>query len=105
MSIGRGSLRSRPDLYQIVTFATGFRSVGGLVVGFTLDQAAPTPPTLRIGETLVAYFVWPALPNLDPREAGARLILHLTEWLEGLRLDLGVPRGHTRTSDRASANR
>ena len=75
---------NRGDMYQVVTFAAGYRTPFGAVVDFR-ESATPPLPTVQVGETSVAQLSWPADGSLSPDAAAARLANSFSTWLQGLR--------------------
>jgi len=70
----------RPDLYQITTFATGFKSKLGLVIGFNTEDTS-CPPPIKVGDLFINYFAWDAQEGSDPANAANKLLLSINNWL------------------------
>ena len=75
---------NRGDLYQVVTFATGYRTLFGAVVDFR-EPDTPQLPSVQVGETSVVQLSWPADPLLHPDVAASRLARSFSMWLRDLR--------------------
>jgi hypothetical protein len=71
---------NRPDLYQLVTFATAFRSKAGALVNFVPAGAAELT-SLRIGDISVHHVAWPADAALTADEAARRCSSSASRWL------------------------
>lgn len=70
----------RSDLYQVVTFATGYRASRCAIIGFS-DGAVPTSP-LHVGDVTADFISWPADARLQPQDAASRLAGDVVVWLE-----------------------
>jgi 5-methylcytosine-specific restriction enzyme subunit McrC len=70
----------RPDLYQIMTFAEGFRSRNGAILEFCRPGTS-RPPSLQIGDIKVRHIGWPADPEVSPSVAEASMIDAMADWL------------------------
>lgn len=57
---------NRPDLYQSVAFAAGFRSWASCVIGFTKEAIALLPAPVRVGDIAVQPFAWEATDATSP---------------------------------------
>lgn len=71
----------RADLYQLVTFATGFGVTQGLRVGFRhghLDRAR-----VNVGPVSIQTCDWPCLVS-DPQEAELQFRAHVQTWWQSL---------------------
>ena len=68
----------RPDLYQLVAFATGFGVTHGLRVGFT--TAPHGPCSVNVGSVRLAACDWVCDESLAPGEAEAALVAGLSAW-------------------------
>jgi 5-methylcytosine-specific restriction enzyme subunit McrC len=83
----------RPDLYQLVAFATGFGVRSAVRVAF--GAGAASAQSVGVGPVELTECLWPAEANLSPDEAAARLALAVTQWWDGLTqinpLDLVAP--------------
>ena len=75
-----GSDWVRPDLYQITTFATGFKSKLGLVIGFNTEDIA-CPPQIKVGDLVINYFAWDAREGTGPSSAAQKLVSSINNWL------------------------
>jgi hypothetical protein len=64
---------TRPDVYQVVTFATGFRSRGAALIYFD-DGGAVHVPTLTIGALPIAHLKWNASADVSPIDAARHLV-------------------------------
>lgn len=72
---------NRADLYQIVTFATGFHTQYGALVGFTKPEQPMRPSPIRIGPVNLCVLAWPADSALKPRVAAGELMAEVGRWL------------------------
>ncbi len=70
----------RSDLYQITTFAAGFMSKLGLIIGFNTEETL-CPPPIRVGDLCINYFAWDAREGTEPPDAAQRLLLSINNWL------------------------
>lgn len=68
----------RGDLYQLVTFATGFGVTRGVRVGFSPTPHGPSP--VRVGPVGLAAVDWWCDASLDPLEAERDLKARLQDW-------------------------
>lgn len=68
----------RGDLYQLVTFATGFGADRGLRVGFSTAPHGPTP--VRVGPVALAAVDWCCDADLDPVEAEQDFASRMLGW-------------------------
>ena len=73
---------SKPDLNQIVTFATGFRATWAAVFGFSLGTDDKLPRDISVGEVSAVVFSWKASIELKPEQSAARLLLDVSNWLD-----------------------
>lgn len=75
----------RSDLYQVVSFATGFRVRSAAVFSFseTPDQV---PPPIAVGEVALRTIVWDCAAGTDPSMAAESLVLGAKDWLEEVAL-------------------
>jgi 5-methylcytosine-specific restriction enzyme subunit McrC len=74
---------SRPDLYQLATFATGYSSRYGVIVGFQ-RHLSPLPPRVEIGPLSLSCLAWNAFEDLTPSEATHKLSRELANWLSDI---------------------
>jgi 5-methylcytosine-specific restriction endonuclease McrBC regulatory subunit McrC len=63
----------RPDLYQVVAFATAYRAPKAIVVRF-IGPGATTAPAIEFGDVSVAEFSWVADPEITPERAAGKLV-------------------------------
>ena len=75
---------NRGDMYQVVTFAAGYRTPFGAVVDFK-EPDTPSLSAVQVGDTSVVQLSWPADPSLLPDAAASRLAGSFSLWLRGLR--------------------
>lgn len=71
---------SRDDLYQLVAFATGFRSGRAVLVHFRAEDADGLLD-VRVGEIEVCAAAWPAREDIAPAEALSSLCKRIDEVL------------------------
>lgn len=69
----------RPDLYEIVAFATGFRVSAALLLEFG-RPGQRSLPTVDVGDVRVSQLLWPADASLSPDEAVALLSRGVERW-------------------------
>jgi 5-methylcytosine-specific restriction enzyme subunit McrC len=74
---------SRPDLYQVVAFAAGYRTRHAALVSFS-PSSEQVLPTLDVGDVRVSHLPWPAEARLSPEDAACALVLSVGEWLEAV---------------------
>jgi hypothetical protein len=74
---------SRPDLYEVISFATGYRSRHCVVLAFRNPNRAPLRP-LRVGDVDVTEIAWAADPDVDPSTAAAEMATDVRDWLVSL---------------------
>jgi 5-methylcytosine-specific restriction endonuclease McrBC regulatory subunit McrC len=74
---------SRPDIYQGITFATGFFAEHAAVVSFQ-PAAHPPLPSLRVGRVNLAHLPWPFSDTLSPEEAERSFLRTARRWLDGI---------------------
>ncbi|MBN1547662.1 MAG: hypothetical protein JW902_13515 [Syntrophaceae bacterium] len=70
----------RNDLYQITTFAAGFKSKLGLIIGFNTESTL-CPPPVKVGDLFINYFAWDAREGSEPEDAANKLLLSISNWL------------------------
>jgi len=68
----------RPDLYQLVAFATGFHAPHAALVDFSAGPAARE--TIRIGDVTVRHVAWPIDPAMSASDAHARFLSEFEAW-------------------------
>jgi 5-methylcytosine-specific restriction endonuclease McrBC regulatory subunit McrC len=71
----------RGDLYQAVTFATGYGSHKAVIIGFEPSESASRPPSLTIGSVRLTSLSWRADVHVPPTTAGVELAGEVAEWL------------------------
>ena len=71
---------SKPDLNQVVTFATGFRTHSAAVLGFSSGEGF-LPRPVSVGDVRVKAFAWEARLDSDPRTSAIVLATDFREWL------------------------
>lgn len=67
---------SRPDLYQLVAFATGFWAKKGVLVHFARDRDEGLP-TVRVGDVQLHAAYWLARDEIGPEQALSELVVAL----------------------------
>ena len=72
---------SKNAFYQIVSFATGFRTNKAAVFGFTQNRLATLPRPVSIGGINTRVFAWNAASDIDPMNSSTRLITEVKDWL------------------------
>ena len=71
----------RPDLYQVTTFAAGYRTLYGALICFDdRPEFSPAPP-LVIGSIQLSVLCWRYTPGWDPGIAAADLVEQARGWL------------------------
>jgi 5-methylcytosine-specific restriction endonuclease McrBC regulatory subunit McrC len=72
----------REDLYQLVTYATGFEVGHAAMIDF---QAEPTSQleTISVGDVQVAHLVWPSTEECTPQAAHEQLARQIVQWARG----------------------
>lgn len=91
----------RPDLYQLVTFAEGFGTSSGAIMGFRLKTGA-VPSSVAVGEKALTYIAWRADPDVDPQDAANRFSSEVAGWLAGVQQR--NERGAAPSPDRSATN-
>jgi 5-methylcytosine-specific restriction endonuclease McrBC regulatory subunit McrC len=76
-----GEAWKRPDLYQVVAFAEGFKSQRGAIIEF-LPPSTSALPILQIGDIEIQHFGWSADPGLSPLAASKVLLDAMANWLD-----------------------
>lgn len=69
---------NRPDLYQAVSFAAGYRTRSGLVIGFS--ESGRTLPKTVVGDIEITHLVWDCGDGTEPADAASRLVSQVAEW-------------------------
>lgn len=72
---------SRPELYQLVTFATGFQSPHAALVSFAPPGQAPLP-SLKVGDVSVEHLPWPGNRSIRAEEASRKFTDGFGAWLQ-----------------------
>jgi len=72
---------SKPDLNQIVTFATGFRAPAAALFGFSLDARPRLPRRISIGDVSATPFAWICAHDFSPEQSAAVLLGEVIAWL------------------------
>jgi hypothetical protein len=75
----------RPELYQIVAFATGFRVKYALLLRFR-EPAIVACPALSVGDLHVSERTWIADPLIPASVAAAQFEAEILDWVEGCAL-------------------
>lgn len=75
---------NRADLYEVVTFATGYRTPFAAIIDFREPETPPVA-TVPVGDISVAKVSWPADASLKPDEAASCVVDEFSTWLRGLR--------------------
>jgi 5-methylcytosine-specific restriction endonuclease McrBC regulatory subunit McrC len=70
----------RPDLYQVVTFATAYRVIDAAVIEFAPPDTFALP-SLLVGDVNVCHLTWPADGTVSPRDAADSLVTSVRAWL------------------------
>jgi hypothetical protein len=68
------------DLYQVVAFATGYRTNRAAIVGFATGGESLAP--LQVGDVEVRYFAWDASVATTPVGAAQDLVDAIRDWLD-----------------------
>jgi 5-methylcytosine-specific restriction enzyme subunit McrC len=71
---------TRPDLYQLVAFATGFRVRHALLVRFR-EPTVPTSCDLMVGDVRVSECTWTADPLIPASTAAAQFVDGVRDWI------------------------
>lgn len=74
----------RPDLYQLIAFATGYQVEHACLFSFA-GPAASGPPPVAVGNVHVASVVWSADPETDPAVAAADFAARSRYWFDRVR--------------------
>jgi hypothetical protein len=69
----------RPDLYQLVTFATGFKSPDAALIGFAPHGEAP--PRVGVGDVSLVALAWDVAPDTPPASSASKLVSRTEDWL------------------------
>jgi 5-methylcytosine-specific restriction endonuclease McrBC regulatory subunit McrC len=70
------------DLYQAISFATGYQALGALVVSFSTGSSVSALPDLLVGTLPVKSLVWRAHNTATPDEARQHLVDEVKTWLQ-----------------------
>lgn len=76
-----GETWSRSDLNQLGTFAAGFRSPKGILIGFGKENHK-LPKSIILGDHALTVVRWDASGELEPKAAALQLIAQVKEFLE-----------------------
>lgn len=74
---------NRPDLNQVVAFATALRCSRCVVLGFVREESASLPKSVPVGPVLAASLGWVASIAIDPADSAHRLQKDVVAWLTG----------------------
>lgn len=72
---------NRPDLYQLVAFATGYRLVEAALFGFAPSRAS-SPPTICVGDTRLSTVTWLSDGIVEPEQAAQDFVAQTRHWLD-----------------------
>lgn len=72
---------SKPDLNQVITFATGFRAQWAAIIGFSIDSL-DLPRRIDVGDVSATAFSWVTCNGLAPAASAAKLCASVSSWLE-----------------------
>ena len=70
----------RSDLYQVVTFATGYGTPFAAIVDFKTRDTPPLP-SVPVGDVSLVELSWPADPSVTAEDAASRLVTAFSTWL------------------------
>lgn len=73
---------NRPDLNQVITFATAFQCSACLVLGFTSDTGAALPRAISVGSVAATSLAWVAAEDIAPSASAALLGAQVKQWFE-----------------------
>jgi len=73
----------RPDLYQVVAFATGFGTGHGAIMNFS-EPEYESSRTLTVGGVKIDELHWPADENIDPQIAADQFVRVVKQWLQSV---------------------
>jgi 5-methylcytosine-specific restriction endonuclease McrBC regulatory subunit McrC len=76
----------RPDLYQVVSFASAFHVSRAALVSFRTNARQPLPD-LAFGDTIVRHLCWDATEDTSPKDAADGFVAGVRQWL-GIGADL-----------------
>ena len=79
-----GSEWKRSDLYQVVTFAAGYRAPFAAIVDFRPPEVSPLP-LVPVGDTSVIQLSWIADRSLEPDAVASTLAATFSDWLASVR--------------------
>lgn len=71
---------NRPDLNQVVAFATAFQCPASLLLGFSRDALAPLPRRVPVGSVTATSLAWVASSAIDPAQSAAQLGAQVRSW-------------------------
>lgn len=71
---------NRPDLYQVVAFAAGFKTTKAALLGFATGTESILP-VVPVGEIVVSPLVWRASPEITPDEAADDVARQAAAWI------------------------
>jgi hypothetical protein len=71
---------TRPDLYQLVAFATGFRVCHALLLRFR-EPTVPACCDLMVGDVRVSECTWTADPLIPASTAAAQFVNRVRDWI------------------------
>lgn len=74
----------RPSLYQIVAFATGFRSSDAAIIGFS-SSSSKVPSPLQVGDVRAVTIPWVASSDLSPPESEAWFKGAVASWVSSVK--------------------
>jgi hypothetical protein len=78
-----GSKWQRSDIYQLTTFATGYKvGAAGLFTFSTVKT--DVPPEVPVGPVKLNAFVWDAAPETDPDTSASTIVAETAEWIASL---------------------
>src|SRR4029079_4215071 len=69
----------RSDLYQVIAFATAYRTRYGCLVGFRPPGTAQLDP-LSVGDIHIEELAWEADPTLTAAQARQRFVAQVDQW-------------------------
>lgn len=73
---------NRSDLYQAVSFATGFHAANAAIIGFLGEGPGRAKPGVaQVGDVCVSYLAWDARIEVRPEDAAEDLCRQMLRWL------------------------
>jgi 5-methylcytosine-specific restriction enzyme subunit McrC len=75
----------RPDLYQLVTFATGFNVSSAVRIAMT--TGSPVSGTAHVGDVTLNECLWNAREDVSPPDAEDQLVGSVRSWLESMTVE------------------